>query len=132
MNAGADSTVFVGVCAGAPMFSGADSMCGWYRFQGVCWRRSRFGFFFWSRSPCVCWCRFHSFFLVLVQEPLCFQVQIPCTTGADSMVFGGFGAGALVLSGVDSMYVGADSMVFVGISVGLTSLLVQNPFCMLV
>ena len=45
MFAGANSEVFVGVCVGALMFSGADSMCSWCRFHGVCWCQGRFGFF---------------------------------------------------------------------------------------
>ena len=70
------------------------------------------------------------YLLVFVQEPLCFQVQIPCVVGTDSKVFVGVGvglasfleqkslcllvqipqfffgvgAGALVFSGADSMY----------------------------
>ena len=67
--------MFVG--AGHLVFSGVDSKYSWCRFHGICWCRTRLGFF-------------------VGAEALVFS-------GADSTVFVGVCAVALVFSGADTM-----------------------------
>ena len=96
--AGADSKVFVGVGVSLASLLEQKPLCLLVQFPQY--------FLVLVQEPLCCWVQIPCT-LVLMQEPLCMLVQIPWYLLVLVQV-------ALVFSGADSMYTGADSMVFVG------------------